>query len=100
MDEKTKYVWKMWGKWYGYPDCCVDAFCKGKQKKGGVFTGTGFVPCAKCYDRDPEDILTQVSVNRLSAQPFTVTDFSKEGTLDFIKSFWECMEESYDRNSN
>lgn len=24
MDDETKYVWRMWGKWYGYPDCCVD----------------------------------------------------------------------------
>lgn len=100
MDDKTKYVWKMWGKWYGYPDCCVDALCKGEQKRGGYFTGTGFVPCIKCYDRNPEDVVAHIKVNRWSSEgllDWSVRSYDNKEELVFIENFWRCMGDSYDR---
>lgn len=36
ISEETLHVWKMWGKYYGYPACCVEAFLKGEQHFGGI----------------------------------------------------------------
>lgn len=103
MDDKTRYVWKMWGKWYGYPDCCIDALCKGEQKRGGYFTGTGFVPCIKCYDKPVEDVVAHIKVNRWSSEElldWSARSYDNKEELVFIKNFWRCMGESYDRNKS
>ena len=102
VDDKTKYVWRMWGKWYGYPDCCIDAFCKSEQRFGGYFNGTGFVPCAKCYDKPVEDLISQIKINRWSSEEIldrTAYSPDKEES-SFTENFWQCMEDSYDRNTN
>ena len=80
----------------------MDALCKGEQKHGGYFTGTGFVPCEKCYDKSVEYLVSQIHVNRWSSEvllDWSVSNLNEE-ELTFIKNFWKCMRESYDRNSN
>lgn len=91
--EETLHVWKMWGKYYGYPDCCVEAFLKGEQHFGGYFSGTGFVPCEKCHFRPVEDVVQQILTNRISCEEFldwSSRSYSEE-ELDFCKRFWNSF---------
>lgn len=51
--EAHEMVWRFWGFMYGYPDCCIEEFCKefDEPKHTGPWTGTGFVPCRACAER-------------------------------------------------
>lgn len=45
-------VWRIVGKMYGYPDCCIDAFIKlehldCQNLSADFFYGSGFIPCKK-----------------------------------------------------
>lgn len=58
-------VWRVWGKWYGFPQCCVDAFCNFDRFKGPYGTsvgprkldGTGYIPCDECNTKYTEEEL-------------------------------------------
>lgn len=46
-----KNHWAMMGLKYGYPTCCIVAFCHLdhiKDKKPRQLEGTGYVPCDRC----------------------------------------------------
>lgn len=61
------------GRYLGYPDCCINAFCTlahiGSPKR--KFHGTGFTPCLTCHETKTEaQILEEIDRNRLSPIPF------------------------------
>lgn len=53
--------WKVSGIFYGYPQCCIDAFCRLDHIKEEAATGdtlaadmgksTGFIPCRQCAEK-------------------------------------------------
>lgn len=59
-DEPTelhKELWKLYGIYFGYPKCCVNAFIKGRfwnhlpEKLKPKCKGKGFVPCKRCCNK-------------------------------------------------
>ncbi len=92
-DEQRLKVWEMWGKYFGFPSCCIEAFLKGEHKKGGYFCGTGFVPCEKCYDKPVEEVMNVIKVNRICPTPFE--NYGRKGYSDeekeFIVKFWKSF---------
>lgn len=53
--------WKISGIFYGYPQCCIEAFCRldhvveesltGNRLAADMGNGTGFVPCRQCAEK-------------------------------------------------
>ena len=65
--------WWLYGKYFGYPNCCIEAFMKGEHMKGlehNKFYGTGFVPCKDCYNKNVEDVINIINTNRISPTVF------------------------------
>lgn len=66
-------TWHRHGRYFGYPDCCINAFAMfdhiGKPKR--KLWGTGFVPCYTCDQTKTEDQLKEeIERNRLCPIPF------------------------------
>jgi hypothetical protein len=67
--------WVYYGRYYGFPKCCIDAFCKiGKTSKARTKAsdGSGFIPCAKhAAQINSEKIkLTSLIKNRVCKSKF------------------------------
>lgn len=53
--DRLKEVWSANGRYYGYPNCCIQEFIKRyieqyehTEEQVSVANGTGFVPCIEC----------------------------------------------------
>ncbi len=62
--------WEIVGKLCGYPECCIKEFCERMNGQGPPLarmrqlTGTGYVPCAKCDEKDVFELLHNIAINR------------------------------------
>lgn len=69
------YSWEAYGAYFGYPICCVQAFCKlehldDSNMRLRPLIGTGFVPCAECAcTKSASDLLGEINVNREHPTP-------------------------------
>lgn len=75
--EKHRNKFKLLGKYYGYPDCCVDSFILSLQKPKSqyqinVHQGLGFIPCDSCATKilNGETTIDQLIQNRIYKSPF------------------------------
>lgn len=76
MNGRTNH-WKKLGIYFGYPKCCIKAFCEGKTEHRLVISkGTGFVPCNTCTMRiiKGEIKLNDLIVKRKHSQKFPLDD--------------------------
>ena len=70
---KQREQWVYYGKFFGYPSCCVDHFLNRKRYTGGkrINYHTGFTPCVSCSTKiqKPRD-LEKLIENRICKTPF------------------------------
>lgn len=69
--------WRVHGLWFGYPTCCIDAFCNlehvgGPRRK---LWGTGYVPCADCNELPEDELVRRISERRIAPIPFPKGSF-------------------------
>ena len=72
VDDLTIKGWWLQGKYFGYPNCCIEAFIKDKQQQNSVFLGTGFLPCQKCNKQTPKVLIEKINTNRVCPSLFTL----------------------------
>lgn len=49
MTQDNKVLWRVWGEYHQYPECCINAFVEGKQSRlSGCWIGSGYMPCGDC----------------------------------------------------
>lgn len=100
-----KTYFDVWGKYFGFPKCCVRAFVKHEMNSDigySSFVGirklhlTGFVPCTKCNNNKTEsELLTEIEKNRICDVPFPETNNFIEEIDSIIKSdFFTTLEKS------
>ncbi len=90
------------GKFYGYPECCIEAFLesfgKHNQSKARYIASRiiGYVPCALCADKilegtvRVEDLVSEVNSRRSCAKPFIkVKDESMDKLEEDYKAYIE-----------
>ncbi|AXH70900.1 hypothetical protein [Vibrio phage BONAISHI] len=76
-EEKAKKGWIRYGRKYGFPDCCIEAFCDNKQiRKDSFFSGSGFLRGPCCIDKDPHLILKEIRERRQHHIPFPISSDS------------------------
>lgn len=66
-------TWELFGRFYGYPTCCVAAFINMEHlvnKTKRQFNGTGYIPCSSCNNLSEAELLATIASNRLCSQPF------------------------------
>jgi len=72
-----KVMWKNKGKYYGYPDCCINDFVErnfdeGLSAEQEKTYNHGFIPCQKCAERilKGETTLELLITNRRHNNPY------------------------------
>lgn len=78
MDDLTSFI--ELGRYFGYPDCCIEAFLDRLYTPGDVLEdsnkvnnkmhGTGYVPCPDCYEKSKEELISTIKANRICKEPF------------------------------
>lgn len=108
---KDHAFYRVWGKYYGFPSCCVESmieFCDKNPEKGyawevkrNKFSGSGFVPCDKC-DRKPALITKfRIAHNRICPSKFPHTlgfslDFKEiQRSVKFTEQEKQILAEAY-----
>lgn len=82
------------GKYFGYPDCCIEAFKErfislfvhGRKEDSGGFSG--FIPCKSCresIDNDPSRV-TELIKDRICPYPYP-----EQGTSGEVEKYLESV---------
>lgn len=75
-----------YGKHFGYPECCVEAFLEGSGARYLPetlwFLGTGFIACIKCATREEKELKAEIIRNRQCSIPFPEANISKPCYLE------------------
>lgn len=93
MSSKLK-GWYLHGKYYGYPNCCIEAFLLGKQSQNSVFSGTGFLPCSECNKKNPSEVVKIINTNRVCPEVFSLDD---KAVLMLYSEQWDFQVELADK---
>jgi hypothetical protein len=73
--QSTLDYWDRVGKLLGYPECCVkDFLIPMLPRRRSVFSGTGFIPCEACNNRDQAELWREINNNRHKDLPEFPTD--------------------------
>ena len=76
---EQQWHWYYWGKYLGYPQCCIDFFVQNAGKdwwmnkiypKGFKFKGSGYIPCKSCNKLPEEQIIKRINYRRKASVPF------------------------------
>ena len=64
--------WTLWGRYFGFPECCVKSFLT-MEHVGGLdrkLWGTGYIPCLKCNEKSEDELVETINSTRKSRLPF------------------------------
>ena len=64
--------WTLWGRYFGFPECCVKSFLT-MEHVGGPdrkLWGTGYVPCLICNEKSEDELVETINSTRKSKLPF------------------------------
>ena len=69
--------WREYGKFFGYPQCCIDSFCKTRHisyEQRQVHNNNGFVPCHKCALKilNKEITIEELIKDRICKTPYPI----------------------------
>lgn len=75
-DAKTAFYWRMQGRQFGYPICCIQHFVNNAAptlewadyREQNVFKGTGFVACPTCNAK-PVEVMVHINLHRDKSLP-------------------------------
>lgn len=89
--ESLDKLWRTWGNFYDYPECCVAAFihrdiCPDYLTQS-PFDGSGFVPCEKCHEVT-KNLNKREALGWLGRDPFSLRDIKDiyQETLDDLNT--------------
>lgn len=80
--------WIFIGKYYGFPECCIENFCLGNSNiKYQNLVINGFIPCNNCINLDLQDLKKSIFNNRLL--PENITSYNDD------LNFFHLLEKFY-----
>lgn len=61
-----------WGRYFGYPDCCIRDFESRSRapKEPRKLHGTGYIPCPTCNMKSEEELIQAIDTKRQHDKPF------------------------------
>lgn len=80
--------WSIMGKYYGFPECCVNEFVSGaSMEQTRKFEGTGYIPCKQCNDNvEKDELISYINENRLHP-----TCFPEDGNNSFNENVFRMF---------
>lgn len=82
-----KESWLIRGRYYGYPDCCIQAFLELEHlsdPEPRKLDGTGYVPCKDCNAKSEEDLKHMIQSKRKALMPFPNENKEDESHLNSV----------------
>lgn len=82
-------TWDIFGKYYGFPQCCIDAFNAGLHIGDRVkrqFSGTGYIPCNACNQKTEAELLEAISQKRIASDPFPEEQSYEYSVMSILNS--------------
>lgn len=78
----------MIGKYYGFPQCCIDEFESGlSMGQTRKFEGTGYIPCENCNENVGKELLIE-SINKERIHP---ESFPEDGSNNFNENVFRMF---------
>lgn len=83
--QKDRNHWLIMGKYYGYPECCINSFTKRDvfdpltKEQEAVHKNKGFIPCPKCAKKVHNG---SVSIEGLIKDRLCPEPYPNEGRTD------------------
>lgn len=87
--------WVILGRFFGYPECCINAF-KNFEHIGGdsrKLDGTGYIPCATCNKKSTKFLIDVINKKRISRLPFPEENSLSNDLHEIMVSSEFTMEE-------
>lgn len=81
--------WDIYGKYYGFPTCCVDKFHTLEHMSDGIarkLDGTGYIPCLACNSKSEEELIEAINKNRFDPKPFPYESEHKDASVTILNS--------------
>lgn len=78
--------WDVFGKYYGFPQCCISEFHTDIHQLEGVprkLNGSGYIPCSACNEKTEEELIATINSNRFEAQAFPY-ESRHQDAVDYI----------------
>lgn len=112
-DNRLMTSWDVFGKYYGFPACCIHDFHLGKNDgTPRKLDGTGYVPCPECNKKTEQELIQAINLNRLEPIPFPsalvgsdsghkilaspdFSEFEKALVVDHMAAFKRSCEDDY-----
>lgn len=76
MGEEVKLTWTDFGRYFGFPECCIEDFLSrdSAPKESRKLRGTGYTPCLKCNEKSEEELIDIINSNRQARTEFPVEE--------------------------
>ncbi len=83
--------WSAFGKFYGYPECCVEWFIKRKslrltKQQERIHGGNGFIPCPSCAKKITEETINQLITNRICSRDYPNEEVDVKEVNRFLRT--------------
>lgn len=69
--------WRILGRYFGFPECCIDEFIEyitGEknpfERETRKLEGTGYIPCVECNKKSVGELIDQIEKSRTYHRPF------------------------------
>ena len=92
-------LWYIWGKYYGYPECCINHLVQVCSKESFTghnrttkLTGTGYVTCPKCDKKNIKELTSTLKISRICN-----IDFPKCNVVIDIPHLYSVCKSNLDR---
>lgn len=80
-DEEYKQYWSKAGRYFGYPECCIEWFINRigydvNEEQEAISNGNGFIACPACAKKvvTKEINFTDLIKNRIHPEPYPYDD--------------------------
>lgn len=86
MERSSKENWYYWGRYFGFPNCCIkffldesggDWWARKFYPKGFPLEGTGYIPCPECSKKSEQELIDIINSNR-----YCLTEFPEMGDFE------------------
>lgn len=88
---KENYTWHDFGRYFGFPECCIESFSTLEHVGGPPrkLYGTGYIPCPECNKKTKRQLLATIKKTRLARKPFPEEESWKDmiSHMNLIKQF-------------
>lgn len=90
--------WTFMGKYFGFPDCCIKAFCSSFDRSSSLFKGTGYVPCSSCNEKIINYTVVKQYTDMINAQRLHHIPFCTHENFELNSHLFKILDNFFVQN--